>query len=129
MDRGSDFRHDGSLPVIEVRRGQIWWVEFGQAVGSATAYRRPALVVQSDAFNASRISTVLVAPMTTNLRLADAPGNVLITKRRSGLPKDSVINVSLAAAIDRASLAEQQGRLDESTMSQVDRGLCLVFGL
>lgn len=115
--------------MVELQRGQIWWVEFGEARGSAAAYRRPALVVQSNSFNASRISTVLVAPMTTNVRFADAPGNVMVTKRRSGLPKNSVVNISLAVAIDRASLAEHHGKLDDATMSQVDRGLRLVFGL
>ena len=108
---------------MSVRRGQIWWVEFGVPRGSGAGYRRPALVVQSNAFNESRIATVMVAPLTSNLRLGDAPGNVLVTRRRSGLARDSVVNVSLTSAVDRDRLVEHFGVLDDTVMQQVDRGL------
>jgi mRNA interferase MazF len=104
-------------------------VDFGPPTGSAAGYRRPAVVVQSDGFNASRIGTVLVAPTTGTLRLADAPGNVLLTKNRSGLPRDSVVNVSLTSAIDRSCLSDFIGVVDDETMKRIDRGLRDVLGL
>lgn len=115
--------------MVNVERGQLWWVDVGIPRGSSAGYRRPALVVQADAFDASRISTVLVVPPTSSLRFADAPGNVLLTKRRSGLPRDSVVNVTLTSAIDRADLVELHGRLDDEVKTRVDVGLLRVLAL
>ena len=112
-----------------MKRGEIWWAQLPEPAGSEPGYRRPVLVVQDDAFNASRVATVIVAAMTSNLRLADAPGNVRVPKRDSGLPKASVVNVSQIATIPKASLAEPVGRLPDRHLADVDAGLGLVLGL
>jgi len=113
---------------VEVRRGGISWADPDEPRGSEPGGRRPLLIVQADAFNRSRISTVLGVVLTTNLRLVDAPGNVLIPARVSGLPKDSVANVSQVVTLDRQFLEEQAGRVSARLMTSVDAGLKLVFG-
>jgi mRNA interferase MazF len=112
-----------------VKRGEIWWAQLPEPAGSEPGYRRPVLVVQDDAFNASRIATVIVAAMTSNLRLADAPGNVRIARRDSGLPKASVVNVSQVATIPKVSLTEPAGRLPDRLLADVDAGLRLALGI
>jgi len=111
------------------RRGEIWWASLGDPRGSEPGYRRPVLVIQSDAFNRSRISTVLVAVITSNLRLADAPGNVRLSQRYSGLRKESVVNVSQVLTLDKRYLAERAGKAPPSVMESVDEGLRLVLSL
>jgi mRNA interferase MazF len=113
----------------EVRRGTLWWVDLAPAEGSAPGFRRPAVVVQADAFNRSRIGTVIVALLTSHLHLADAPGNVLIRARESRLAKDSVINVSQLYTVDRAMLTQEHGHVSARTMSAIDAGLRLVLDL
>jgi len=115
--------------VVAVARGEVWWVDFGAPVGSEPGFRRPALVVSSDRFNRSRISTVIVTAMTSNLRLADAPGNVEFESGVAGLTKPSVVNVSQTLVIDRGRLTDVVGRFDSVAMRQVDAGLRLVLGL
>ena len=112
-----------------VRRGELWWVDFADPVGSAPGYRRPAAVVSSDRFNRSRLATVIVAPVTSNLRLAEAPGNVLVNKRNTGLTQDSVVNVSQILSIDRSLLDEQIGILNIVHLRALDDGLRLVLSL
>jgi len=112
-----------------VARGELWWVDFGEPFGSEPAFRRPALIVSSDRFNRSRIATVVVAAVTSNLRLGDAPGNVALSRRTTGLSKDSVVNVSQILVADRRRLVEQAGALERSTMRAVDAGLRLVLDL
>lgn len=112
-----------------IQRGEIWWADFGESIGSEPSYRRPVTIVQADAFNRSRIGTTVVLVLTSNLRLLDAPGNVLIPKKISGLPKDSVANVSQVATVDRAMLIERLGRVPGRVMARVDDGLRLVLGL
>ena len=112
-----------------VRRGELWWVDFAEPVGSAPGYRRPAAVVSSDRFNRSRIATVIVAAVTSNTRLADAPGNVALPAGSSGLPKDSVVNVSQLLAVDRGLLDRRIGMLSSAQLAVLDRGLRLVLGL
>lgn len=112
-----------------VERGQVWWVDFGEPLGSEPGYRRPALIASSDRFNRSRIATVLVAAVTSNVRLAAAPGNVGLDRGTAGLPKTSVINVSQLMVIDRARLVEPIGSLDAPTMHRVDDGFRLVLDL
>ncbi len=114
---------------MEVRRGEIWWAELPEPKGSEPGYRRPVLVIQSDAFNRSRIRTVVVAAITSNLRLAQAPGNVALSRRRSGLPKDSVVNTSHILTLDRAFLGQRVGRVSTSKVVEVEQGLRLVLGL
>lgn len=112
-----------------VRRGELWWADLGEPSGSAPGFRRPVLVVQNDAFNASRIRTVIVVVITSNLRLLDAPGNVLVPARTSGLPKDSVANVSQIVTIDREMLSERVSSLDATTLAAIGRGMRLVLHL
>jgi mRNA interferase MazF len=94
-----------------IRRGEIWWAALGSPSGSGPGYRRPVLVVSSDDFNASALSTVLAAAITSNLRRADAPGNVRLARRSSGLPRESVVNVSQLVTLDRALLSGPVRRL------------------
>ncbi|MBA2323139.1 MAG: type II toxin-antitoxin system PemK/MazF family toxin [Pseudonocardiales bacterium] len=110
-----------------VARGDLWWVDFGDPVGSAPGYRRPAVVVSSDRFNRSRLATVVVAAVTSNLRLAAAPGNVMLAPEP--LPKPSVVNVTQLLAVDRVLLDERIGRLTHSDLHEVDDGLRLVLDL
>ena len=110
-------------------RGEIWWADLSDPVGASPGYRRPVLVVQTDAFNRSRIGTVVVVALTTSMRLLDAPGNVLVKPRSSGLTKDSVVNVSQVFTIDRSALAERVAQLPRNAMTQVGDGLRLVLGL
>ncbi|MBA3574143.1 MAG: type II toxin-antitoxin system PemK/MazF family toxin [Pseudonocardiales bacterium] len=112
-----------------MRRGELWWVDFAEPVGSAPGYRRPAAVVSADRFNRSRIATVIVAAVTSNTRLADAPGNVALPAGSSGLPKDSVVNVSQLLAVDRGLLDRRIGMLPSAQLAVLDRGLRLVLGL
>ena len=110
-----------------MRRGDIWWAELPEPEGSGPGYRRPVLVVQADDFNRSRINTVIVAVITSNLALAPAPGNVIVKAGRSGLPKDSVVNVSQLITIDKRFLTERVKALDQQTLAEVDNGLRLVL--
>ncbi len=107
----------------------MWWVDFGEPIGSEPAYRRPAVIVSSDRFNRSRLATVIVTPLTSNLRLADAPGNVAIEADEGGLDKDSVANVSQTMVIDRQRLLASTGSLTNRSMRAVDDGLRLALAL
>ena len=115
--------------MVDIQRGQIWWADLGEPQGSQPGYRRPVLIVQEAHFNQSRLATVIILSVTANLRYQDLPGNVYLSKRDSGLAKDSVINLTQIAAIDKAWLEEFVGVLPWSTMVQVDEGLRLVLGL
>ncbi len=110
-----------------MHRGEIWWASLDEPEGSG--YRRPVLVVQSDEFNRSRISTVIVAVLTSNLALAQAPGNVLLKARHAGLAKDSVVNVSQVITVDKQCLTEKVKKVEPSTMAEVDNGLRLVLSV
>jgi len=114
---------------VVIARGDVWWANLDEPVGSAPGYRRPVLVVQEDGFNRSRISTVIVVVLTSNIRRLDAPGNVLVPATVSGLPRDSVANVSHLLTVDRGCLATKSGRLPARLLSQVNDGLRLVLGL
>ena len=110
-------------------RGEIWWAELPLPKGSGPGYRRPVLIVQADSFNRSRISTAVAAVISSNLRLADAPGNIFLSRRLSGLPKDSVINISQLVTLDREYLSDKAGRLSARYMAAVDDGLKLVLSI
>jgi mRNA interferase MazF len=112
-----------------MHRGEIWWASLGEPKGSAPGYRRPVLVVQSDEFNRSRIGTVIVAILTSNTALAQAPGNVLIKARQAGLAKDSVVNVSQVITVDKQCLTEKVKKLESSVMAEVENGLRLVLAI
>jgi len=112
-----------------MKRGEIWWADLPEPSASGPGYRRPVLIIQNDKFTRSLIRTVVVAIITTNLNIAAAKGNVKITSRQSGLPKDSVINVSQLLTIDKSLLIEQVQPLSDAKMEQVDEGLKLVLSL
>ncbi len=111
-----------------IRQGEIWWADLGEPTGSGPGYRRPVVVVQCDALNQSRISTVLCVPLTSNLKWADAPGNALLAVRATGLSQDSVANVSLIVAIDRHQLTECVGKLSRRQLELVLAGIDIVLG-
>lgn len=110
-------------------RGEVWWVELPEPVASEPGYRRPVLIVQSDDFNRSRIRTVVAAALTTNLRLAAAPGNVLVAAGDTGLPEDSVVNVSQIVTVDKTLLSQRVGRIGGHAMSAVEDGIRTVLAL
>ena len=112
-----------------MQRGELWWAALPAPTGSGPGYRRPVLIVQSNDFNRSRIQTVLAVIITSNLRLAKAPGNVLIRASRSGLPKDSVANVSQLITVDKQLLRRRVKKLSDEILQQVDDGLRLVLSL
>lgn len=111
-----------------IAQGEVWWADLGDPAGSEPGYRRPVVVVQGDAFNASALRTVVCVVMTSNLKWADAPGNVLLAARATGLPKPSVANVSQFVTLDRDALAERVGRLSASNLGLVLAGIDIVLG-
>jgi mRNA interferase MazF len=110
-------------------RGTICWADLGEAHGSKLGKRRPVLVIQSDPFNASRLNTTIAAVITSKTALAAMPGNVFLPAAVSGLPKDSVINVTALVTLDKTDLEEPAGYAPVSVMGDVDRGLRRVLGL
>ena len=110
-------------------RGDVCWAGLGEPKGSRPAKRRPVLVIQADPYNDSKLSTTLVAVITSNTGLAAMPGNVFLPAVASGLPKDSVLNVTALVTIDKADLGQPVGRLPRSFMTEIDRGMRRVLGL
>ena len=110
-------------------RGEIWWADLPEPRGSEPGYRRPILVIQANSFNQSGIRTVVVAILTANLRLAEAPGNVFLPAKVSGLPRDSIVNVSRLLTLDRSFLTEEVGKLPSRVLAEIDAGLRLVLQL
>ncbi|MBN2566191.1 MAG: type II toxin-antitoxin system PemK/MazF family toxin [Candidatus Eisenbacteria bacterium] len=111
-----------------MRRGEIWWADLSGPVGSSPGYRGPVLIVQGDSVNRSRISTVVCVPLTGNLEWAGAPGNVLLESSVTGLPNDSVANVSQIVTVDRRVLTDEVGRLPEPKLDLILRGIDVVLG-
>lgn len=112
-----------------MRRGEVWWADFGEPFGSEPGYRRPTVVVQSDAVNKSNIGTVLLVPLTRTLAWAGAPGNVPCRPKDTGLKHASVANVSQLTVADRRRLVERAGSLSAALMRQVEDGMKLVLGM
>jgi mRNA interferase MazF len=112
-----------------MQRGEIWWADLPEPVASEPGNRRPVLIIQSNDFNRSRIQTIIGVVLTTNLRLAAAPGNVLITADESKLPKDSVVNVSQIVTIDRSFLTERVSQVDDRILLLVEDGVRTVLAL
>jgi len=112
-----------------VRRGEIWWGSLPEPTGSGPGFRRPLLIVSANSFNDSRINTVVAAVITSNLRLADAPGNVRLPVKGTGLTKVSVANVSQIITVDKTFLTERIGRLSPRLLAEVDDGLRLVLSI
>lgn len=111
-----------------ISQGETWWADLSEPVGSEPGFRRPVLVVQGDALNQSRIATVICVPLTSNLKWADAPGNVVLKAKTTGLPKDSVANVSQIVSIDLDMLTERTGKLRRQQLELVFAGIDLVLG-
>jgi mRNA interferase MazF len=111
-----------------VAQGEVWWADLGEPAGSAPGYRRPVIVVQGDAFNRSRIATAVCVPLTSNVKWAAAPGNVVLRARDTGLEKDSVANVSLVVAVDRSALVERVGKISQRKLDRVLGGIDVVLG-
>ena len=111
-----------------IGQGDVFWASLDDPTGSGPGFRRPVVIVQSDAFNASRLATVVVVPLTSKLRWAAAPGNVLLSAGRSGLPRDSVANVSQLIAIDRRILSDRVGRVNERELASILAGFDVVLG-
>jgi len=112
-----------------IKRGDIWWAALPEPAGSGPGYRRPVLIIQSNEFNESKINTIIAVVITSNTRLAAAPGNILLPSNKSKLSKESVINVSQIITFDKSYLIEKVHSLSSSIIAQVDEGLRLVFKL
>ncbi|MGC8484959.1 MAG: type II toxin-antitoxin system PemK/MazF family toxin [Candidatus Baltobacteraceae bacterium] len=111
-----------------IGQGEIWWADLPEPRGSAPGFRRPVVVVQSDALNRSRLGTVICVSITSNLQWAEAPGNVRLTAAQTGLPKESVANVSAIVTLDRTMLTERVGRLSSAKLRLVLAGIDIVLG-
>jgi len=110
-----------------IRQGDIYWIDLDEPGGSEPGYRHPRIVVQNNLFNHSRINTVLVCPLTSNLKRADSPGNVLLSKREANLPKPSVVNVSQIFTVDKSQLGDYIGTLTSERLRQVLDGIKLLL--
>ena len=111
-----------------ISQGEIWWAELPAPTGSGPGFRRPVVVVQGEALNRSRLATAVCVPLTSNLRWAEAPGNVLLAARTTGLPRDSVANASQVVALDRNLLEERAGKLPRAKIDLLLSGLDVVLG-
>jgi len=114
--------------MVAIGHGDIWWADLSEPIGSSPGFRRPVIIVQGDAMNRSRISTIVCVPLTSNMRWADAPGNVSLTSELTGLLKDSVANVSQIVTLDRKSLTERVGKLPNAKMRLILTGIDIVLG-
>jgi mRNA interferase MazF len=111
-----------------IAQGEIWWADLPEPAGSEPGFRRPVVVIQNDAFNRSRIATVICVALTSNLKLAVAPGNVLLPAQATGLDKDSVANVSQLVTVDKSNLTERVGKLPKAKLQSVFFGIDVVMG-
>ncbi len=111
-----------------ISQGEVWWADLAEPQGSAPGFRRPVVVVQGDSFNRSRIATVVCVALTSNLRLADAPGNVALSAGSAGLDKESVANVSQIVTLDKAALVERAGKLPGQKLELILDGIDVVLG-
>jgi len=112
-----------------VKRGEVWWASLGEPRGSEPGYKRPVVIVSANEFNKSTIKTVIVAVITSNLRLAEAPGNFSISKKDSGLAKESVVNVSQLLTLDKSFLVEKSKKIPELKIIRLNEGLKLVLSI
>jgi mRNA interferase MazF len=114
---------------VVVHRGEIWWADFAEPRGSEPGFRHPVLILQAEPFNRSRLRTVVGIVVSSNTRLLDAPGNVLLPAKETGLPRDSVANVTQFITIDRDYLEDRAGRVPPRTLARVEAGIRLVLDL
>jgi mRNA interferase MazF len=111
-----------------VAQGEVWWADLAEPIGSSPGYRRPVVVLQSDALNRSQIATVVCVVLTSNLRWSIAPGNVLLKAKQTGLDRDSVANVTQLVTIDKRQLSERVGRVPKRPMEGIFSGIDLILG-
>jgi mRNA interferase MazF len=111
-----------------IAQGEIWWADLPNPVGSGPGFRRPVIVVQGDPLNRSRLATVVCVPVTSDLKWADAPGNVSLPARLTGLPKDSVANVSQIVSVDKEFLTERVGKIPRAKLELLWSGIDVVLG-
>lgn len=114
--------------MVTISQGDIWWADLSEPSGSEPGYRRPVIVVQGESVNRSKIATVICVPLTSKMQWEDAPGNVSLSSKLTGLPKDSVANVSQIITIDRKSLTELAGKLSLAKIELIFSGVDIVFG-
>jgi len=112
---------------VVISQGEVWWADLPPPTGSGPGFRRPVVIVQGDPFNRSRIATVVCVPLTSNLKLANAPGNVLLSARATRLPKDSVANVSQVVTLDKTLLSERVGKLSRARLELLLSGIDVVL--
>jgi mRNA interferase MazF len=112
-----------------VQRGEVWWAELPEPAGSEPGFGRPVVIIQADPLNRSRVGTVVVAAITSNLRLSAFPGNVYVSPRDTGLDRPSVVNASQLATLDRSRLIRHVGNVASAKMREIDHGLRLVLAL
>jgi len=112
-----------------MRRGDVWWADLPESTASEPGFPRPVLILQSDDFNRSRISTIIAATITSNTNLSVAPGNVTLSKKSVGLNRESVVNVSQIVTLDKSFLSEKVGKLSSTKMHEVDQGVRIVLAL
>ena len=111
-----------------VGQGEVWWADLPSPTGSGPGYRRPVVVVQCDHLNRSRLATVVCVPLTSNLKYAEAPGNVLLSARAVGLPKDSVANPTQIVSLDKELLTERIAKLSKNAMASILGGIDVILG-
>jgi mRNA interferase MazF len=110
-------------------RGEIWWTDYGIPYGSEPGYRRPVIILQNNFFNNSKIKTTIVIPLSTNVLLAEVPGNIFITKKDSKLTKDSVILISQIGVIDKERLLEKVSKIDREIMEKIENNILFILGI
>ena len=114
--------------MVTVSQGEVWWADLCEPRGSKPGFRRPVLVIQGDALNRSRIATAVCVALTSNVKWASAPGNVLLSESATGLPKESVANVSQIVTLDKSELTSRVGKLPTAKLELVLSGVDVVFG-
>jgi mRNA interferase MazF len=114
--------------MVMIAQGEVWWADLGEPKGSRPGFRRPVVVVQGDALNRSRIATVVCVVLTSNMKWAVAPGNVTLPASATGLPKESVANVSQIVTLDKSELTERAGRLSKAKLELLISGVDVILG-
>ncbi|MCW7462528.1 type II toxin-antitoxin system PemK/MazF family toxin [Leptospira limi] len=112
-----------------MNRGEIWWVDLGIPFGSEPGFKRPVFIIQNDSFNESNINSIIVVPLTTNMHLAKAPGNVMLTRKETNLSKDSVVNISQIVSLDRERFISRASELKSKSINKIEEGIKLVLSL
>ena len=115
--------------MVIILQGEVWWTDIGEPKGSSPGFRRPIVVVQGDALNRSRIATVVCVALTSNVKWASAPGNVTLPASATGLPKESVANVSQIVTVDKIELTDRSGKLSKAKLNLVLAGIDVIMGL